>query len=243
MPYGPLFAKLAAVADLTQSDVHSLVRLSERERIVRSKADILPEGERPEHVHLILEGWAARYKTLGNGSRQIVAMLIPGDFCDLQVSILGHMDHGIAALTPCRIACIPRGRLDALISSQTELMKAFWWATLFDESVSRAWILNIGRRSAYERVAHLLCELHARLALVGLVGKNGLALPLTQEQLAEASGLTTVHVNRTLKRLRDENLIHIRNRMIEVIDIGLLCEAAGFNGDYLQIKRGVETAH
>lgn len=239
MDYGPLFAKLATVAELRQSDVDALVALCDDERIVPARQDILSEGERPDHVHVILEGWAARYKTLRDGSRQIVAFLIPGDFCDLHVAILGHMDHGILALTPCRVAFIPSAELDALTSHHNGLTKALWWATLVDEGVLREWILNVGRRDAIERIAHLLCEIHARMKMVGLVEDGRLALPLTQEELADTTGLTSVHVNRTLQRLRNANLIEIGKGMLTVLNVDALREVAGFNGNYLHIGRRV----
>ena len=238
MAYGPLFAKLATVAELRETDVARLLELCDDERIIPAKQDILLEGERPDHVHVILQGWAARYKTLSDGTRQIVAFLIPGDFCDLHAAaILGHMDHGIFALTRCRIAYIASEDLDALTSDHNGLTKALWWATLVDLAVLREWILNVGRRDAFERIAHLLCELHARMKMVGLVEFDRMALPLTQEQLADATGLTSVHVNRTLQRLRKDNLIEIGSGMLTILDIDALREAAGFTDNYLHIKR------
>ena len=237
MRYDPVIAKLATVADLHETDVEKLIALCGDVRTIPPKQDILSEGERPDHVHVIVEGWAARYKTLRDGSRQIVAYLIPGDFCDLHVAVLGQMDHGIVALTRCRVAYIPSHDLDALTSDHSGLTKALWWATLVDEGVLREWILNVGRRDAYERIAHLLCEMHARMKLVGLVEDDRLALPLTQEQLADTTGLTAVHVNRTLQRLRKEGLIELGQGMLTILDVGALREAAGFNGNYLHIKR------
>ena len=237
MRYGPLVAKLATVANLHEADLQKLIALCDDERTVRAKQDILPEGERPDHVHVIIEGWAARYKTLANGTRQIVAFLIPGDFCDLHVAILGHMDHGIFALTRCRVAYIPSAGLDALTSDHNGLTKALWWATLVDEGILREWILNVGRRGARERIAHLLCELHARMTMIGLVKNDRLALPLTQDQLADATGLTSVHVNRTLQGLRKAKLIEIGGGTLTLLDVEALREAAGFTGNYLHIKR------
>lgn len=237
MLYNPVIAKLATVADLRASDVEKLIALCNDVRMVPARQDILSEGERPDHVHVMIEGWAARYKTLRDGSRQIVAYLIPGDFCDLHVAVLPQMDHGIVALTTCRIAYIPSGELDALTSDHNGLTKALWWATLVDEGVLREWILNVGRRDAYERIAHLLCEMHARMKMVGLVEDGRLALPLTQDQLADTTGLTPVHVNRTLQRLRKENLIELGKGVLTVLDVGALREAAGFNGNYLHIRR------
>ena len=237
MHYGPLIAKLVTVADLHESEIAKLIALCDDERIVRAKQDILSEGERPDHVHVILEGWAARYKTLSDGSRQIVAYLIPGDFCDLHVAVLGQMDHGIVALTRCRVAYIPSADLDDLTCQHNGLTRALWWSTLVDEGVLREWILNVGRRDAFGRIAHLLCEMHARMKMVGLVEDGKLALPLTQEQLADTTGLTAVHVNRTLQRLRKANLIELGQGMLTILDVAALRKLAGFNGNYLHIKR------
>ena len=192
---------------------------------------------------MILEGWAARYKTLPSGARQIVAFLIPGDFCDLHVAILGQMDHGIVALTRCCVAYIPSRELDNLTSHETALTKALLWSTLVDEGVLREWILNVGRRNAFERIAHILCEMHARMQMVGLVEADRLALPLTQDQLADATGLTPVHVNRTLQRLRNDKLIEVGSGILSVLDVDALRRAAGFNGQYLHIKRRLALPH
>jgi CRP-like cAMP-binding protein len=237
VPCNPVIAKLATVADLKDSDTKKLITLCADKRIIPAKQNILSEGERPDHVHVIIEGWAARYKTLRNGSRQIVALLIPGDFCDLHVAVLGRMDHGIVALTRCRVAYVPSAELDALTSHHDGLTKALWWTTLVDQGVLREGILNVGRRDAFERIAHLLCEIHARMRMVGLVEDDRLAFPLTQEQLADTTGLTAVHVNRVLQRLRKENLIEIGKGMLTILDVDALREAAGFNGNYLHIER------
>ena len=138
----------------------------------------------------MLSGWAARYKLLPDGTRQITAFLIPGDFCDLHVTILREMDHGILALSPATIAYIPHQAMQDLPLNRPALARALWWATLVDEAVLRAWIVTIGRRDAHEGVAHLLCELHARMRNVGLVEEGAFSLPLTQEELADALGLT-----------------------------------------------------
>ena len=234
----PVIAKLTTVADLRESDVEKLVALCcEDVRTIPARQDILTEGDRPDHVHVIVEGWAARYKTLADGSRQIVAFLIPGDFCDLHVAVLGHMDHSIVALTRCRVAYIRSHDLDALTSDHNGLTKALWWATLVDESVLREWVLNVGRRDAFERIAHVLCEMHARMKMVGLVEDDRLALPLTQEELADTTGLTPVHTNRTLQRLRKENLIEMGAGMLTIPDVDRLRKAAGFNPNYLHIQR------
>ena len=239
MRYAPLVAKLAIVAELSEVDAQTVISLCDDERLVPAKRDILTEGDRPDHVHVIIDGWAARYKTLSEGSRQIVGFLIPGDFCDLDVPILGRMDHGIGAVPRGRIAYIPRSKLDQVTSGNVGLLKALWWATLVDESILREWLLNVGRRESYARIAHLFCELHLRMQMIGLVKDNRFALPLTQEQVADATGLTAVHVNRMLQTLRGKKLIELGSGYLTILDLEGLRQAAGFNGSYLHTERRI----
>ena len=241
MPHTPLVDRLSIFADLRETDVAKLEELCRDVRPVRAKTDIISEGERPEFVHLIVDGWAGRYKTLPNGSRQIFALLIPGDFCDLHVAILAKMDHGIVALTNCRVAYIPSKGLDELTDNHNGLTRALWWSTLVDEAVLRSWVVNAGRRDAYQRIAHLLCEMHARMKMIGLVKEDQFSLPLTQEEIADATALTPVHTNRVLQRLRKEGLITFRGGQLTVLNVSALAEAAGFDPAYLHIKRRVPT--
>ena len=232
-PYTPLTSKLEKLAPLSDEDREALWDLCSDVREVPARRHILSDGERPDHVHIILGGWAARYKVLRDGARQITAFLIPGDFCDLHVTILREMDHGILALTPATVAYIPHQAMQDLPLNRPALARALWWATLVDESVLRAWIVNIGRRDAYEGIAHLLCELHARMRNVGLVQDGTFSLPLTQEEIADALGLTPVHVNRVLQRLRKQGLITLEARRLTLVDPEALRDAAGFDPSYL----------
>ena len=235
-----LVRKLSTVADLSAHERTLLNDLCKDVRRIPRRTDIAAEGDRPEHVHLIISGWAARYKILPDGTRQIMDFLIPGDFCDLHVTLLEQMDHGIAALTTCRVAHIPGEAIDQLTSDNSLIARALWWSTLVDEGILREWIVNIGRRDAFERVAHLLCEMHARMKLVGLVDDGRLELPLTQEELGDATGLTAVHINRTLQRLRSEDLIKLGSGMLTILDVSGLQEVAGFKPNYLHIRRRVQ---
>ena len=232
-----LLARLEIFADLDDVERGLLDHICRDLRKFEPKAHIIREGDRPNQVHLIVEGWAARYKTLRNGARQIVAFLLPGDFCDLHTAVLGEMDHSIVAISPCRVAFIPNAEMDELTNNHNGLTKALWWGTLVDEAVLRSWVLNVGRRVAHERIAHLLCELHLRLQMVGLVNGDTFDLPITQEELADATGLTSVHTNRTLQRLRRENLIALESRRLTVLDVKRLRKVAGFDPAYLHIKR------
>jgi CRP-like cAMP-binding protein len=199
-----------------------------------ARRNIIREGDRPEYIHLVVEGWAARYKLLPDGARQITAFLIPGDFCDLHVTVLGEMDHSIATLTRARVAYVPRDRMEEL-TERPAVARAFWWATLVDEAVLRSWIVNIGRRDAFQSIAHLMCELYVRLRNVGLADDHCFDLPLTQEELADTLGLTPVHVNRVLQRMRGDGLIAFKSGALAILDYRRLEEESGFNPNYLHI--------
>jgi CRP-like cAMP-binding protein len=235
----PLVAKLQTRARLSDQDRDDLHSLYADARDIGARRSIIREGDRPDHVHLMVEGWAARYKLLPDGARQITAFLIPGDFCDLHVTILGEMDHGIATLTRSKVAFIPRAQIEAL-TERPSLAKAFWWSTLVDEAVLRSWIVNIGRRDAYEAIGHLFCELYVRMKNIGLADGHRFELPLTQEEIGDALGLTSVHVNRVLQRLRSEDLISFRHGLLTIHDYRTLEKASGFNPNYLHMDRRID---
>jgi CRP-like cAMP-binding protein len=228
----PLVTKLETVARLTEGDRLALAALCENPRDMGPRRNVIREGERPDHVHLIVRGWAARYKLLPDGSRQITAFLIPGDFCDFHITLLSEMDHSITTLTRAQVAYIPRPKLDAL-TERPGIARAFWWSTLVDEAVLRAWIVNVGRRDAFEAIGHLMCELYVRMRNIGLTAGHSFEFPLTQEELADALGLTPVHVNRVLQRMRADGLISFKGGMLTLHDYRRLEEVAGFNPNYL----------
>ena len=232
-----LIAKLDSAARLGDEEKQAVRDLCVSTRTVPAKQDIISEGDKPEHVHVVLDGWAARYKTLPDGSRQILAFLIPGDFADLHVTILKEMDHGIVALIPSRVAYAPHRQMEELPLHRPQLARALWRATLIDEAVLRSWIVNLGRRDAAARIAHLFCELHARMALVGLVSEGQFRLPLTQEVIGDATGLTSVHVNRVLQRLRSDGLIVLEHGELTIVDAAELGRLAGFDPNYLPRER------
>jgi len=233
----PLIAKLANVTTLSADDRQAIEDLCSDVRDMPVSRDIIREGDRPDHVHLVVEGWAARYKIVGSGARQITAFLIPGDFCDLHVTILRTMDHGITALTPLKVAMIPQDKMEALTRDRPALTRALWWATLVDEAVLRSWIVNLGRRDAFEKIAHLMCEMHLRMYAIGLVEADRFDLPLTQEELADTLGLTPVHTNRVLQRLRAEELITFKNQILTILDVPRLRRAADFDPSYLHTRK------
>ena len=232
----PLIAKLETVASLSADDRESLLVLCGNARSTDKGRDIVSEGDKLEHVYVVLDGWAARYTTLPNGSRQITAFLIPGDLCNGETVVLKKMDCNVVALTPVTVAMISRSALIELIRNRPGLAHAFWRAAVSDEAVLRAWVVNLGRRDAYARLAHLACELHARTSRLDQLRDAEADLPLTQEQLGDALGLTPVHVNRVLKRLRDEGLMQLQGGTLTIFDAERLAAAAGFDPGYLQAE-------
>jgi CRP-like cAMP-binding protein len=188
-------------------------------------------------VRLVLSGWACRYKTTPDGNRQIVGLFIPGDFCDLNIYVLRQMDHSISALTPVRIAEITPEQIETLMDDHPRVARALWWHELVNSSIQREWLLNIGARGAFERLAHLFAEMFFRMRAVGLTDKNTCEFPLTQTDLADAMGLTSVHVNRMLQELRSQNLIELERRQLRIPSLDALIEAGQFNPNYLHLDR------
>ena len=194
--------KLRGFADLSEMDVAALEQATAHPRRFVARRDLIREGDRPGPVLVMLDGWSFRYKILPNGSRQIMAFLMPGDACDLHIGMLDVMDHSIQTVTPSRVAFIPRGEMDRLMDDHPSIARAMYVAQLTDEGTLREWIVSMGRRSSIERVAHLVCELYLRAHWIGLAESAQLALPLSQVVLADALGMTPVHINRVLKELR-----------------------------------------
>ena len=179
---------------------------------------------------LIRDGWAACYKQLRDGRRQIVSFLILGD---ASVYLLGEMDHGVAAITAVRYAEIAAADFERMKAESPALARAFWRHELITAAINREWIVNVGQRDARERIAHLMCELFHKLEQAGRTEGNGCDWPLTQTDLAEATGLTPVHVNRTLQVMRGEGLIEQRGRRLAIPDLSVLRRVAHFNPNYL----------
>lgn len=230
----PFLIKLAAAGALSDGDVQALHGACQNVHTVAMRRDLVREGENPDHVNLILDGLACRYQQLENGNRQITAFLLPGDFCDTHISLFNEMDHSIGTVTECKVARIPKAVIEEL-TARPGIARAFWWAGLVDEAVLRAWIVNLGRRDARNRLAHLLCELYCRLATVGRAANDELLLPSTQEELGDALGLTSVHVNRSLKRLTELNLIAYKRQSVQIRDFAALQELADFDAKYLHV--------
>ena len=232
-----LTRKLELFGPLPEQDKQFLDRVIASPKIVGPHEDIIREGDSPSNVHLVLEGLACRYKVLPDGTRQIFAYLIPGDFCDLNIFILKEMDHSIATVPSCKIVNIPRN-LVLELTTRPAIGRAFWWATLVDEATLREWLVNLGRRDAEDRIAHLFCELHLRMKSIGLAPGGHFALPITQTELGDTVGISPVHVNRCLQSLRSKDLIEFKDGQVAIPDVGRLIEASGFNSNYLHLGGG-----
>lgn len=185
---------------------------------------------------LVLDGFICRYKDLSDGQRQITHIHVPGDFADLHGFTLKHLDHSVMTLTPCRIAKAPHDRLLKITESHPHLTRVFWFSTNLDAAIHREWEVSLGRRRALERTAHLFCELQVRLQIVGLADETGYAFPLTQVELAECLGLTSVHVNRVLRELRERGMIDFRGGQVAILDFQALKTLAEFDPAYLYLE-------
>jgi CRP-like cAMP-binding protein len=232
-PGNPWAAKLRQFAELSDADLEVLDRLTGETETVEADTDLVREGERVDWVSVVLDGMLCRYHVLENGRRQISAFLVPGDMCDLHGFLLKEMDHSVGALAPSRIARIPRSVMMEVTDRHPTLARAFWWSTLVDEAVLRQWIVNVGRRTAFERTAHLVWELFLRMDVVGRTADFSCRFPLTQQELADTLGMSIVHINRTLQRLRGEGALSIGNGFLTVRDADRLQAIAGFNPSYL----------
>lgn len=230
-----LTRKLELFGPLSEADRRLLEDTVTRTRDVQAHHDIIREGDAPSNVILVLSGFACRYKVLPDGRRSIFAFLVPGDFCDLHIFILNAMDHGIATLSPCTIVDIPRSRVLEL-TDRPAIARALWWTTLVDEATLREWLVNMGQRDAERSIAHLFCELHLRLKGVGLADGGEFHLPITQAELADTMGLSTVHVNRSIQSLRSQGLIVLRGGRLVIPDVDRLRSACHFNANYLHLE-------
>ncbi|ANI79433.1 Crp/Fnr family transcriptional regulator [Sphingobium sp. EP60837] len=225
--------KLHGFGPLSDEDVAALTAATSKPRNVAGRRDLIREGDRPGPVFVVLEGWACRYKILPNGTRQVLAFLMPGDACDLHIGLLAEMDHSIQTITPALVATIDRMEMDELMDRRPGIAKAMYVAQLVDEGTMRAWITSMGRRTSIERVAHLMCELYLRARNIGLTDEPELALPLSQLLLADSLGMTPVHLNRVLKELRVSGAMILKRGSLLVADPGKLVQIAGFDENYL----------
>jgi CRP-like cAMP-binding protein len=233
----PLIRKMERMSALSDEEKSAIEDACSRVRTFGPDEDIVHHGERPSDCNLILDGFACRYKLLHEGKRQIMSFQIAGDICDLQSFVLGVMDHHIGTLTRCTVALIPHRTLLEITERYPRVARALWTDTLIEASVFSEWLTSLGRRPAYQRIAHLICEVMVRLDAVGLVDNGSFAWPVTQAEIGDALGLSTVHVNRVLQQLRGDGLITFRGNTLLIHDWDALKKAGDFNPDYLHLGR------
>jgi CRP-like cAMP-binding protein len=235
----PMLRKLEYWAKFSEEDRAALLSLPHVLKSLERNSYIIREYDRAEHACVLLSGFAVRHKIVVGGHRQILSIHMRGEIVDLQNSLLGQADHSVQMLTAGRIAMIPRGAIDQIAFERPTIGRAMWTDTLVDASIFREWIANVGRRDAPTRVAHLLCEFALRMQWAGLGEPTKYELPMTQDQLADATGLTPVHVNRTLKLLSASGVIERRTpRSIVIGNWRKLAETGDFNSAYLHLHEG-----
>jgi CRP-like cAMP-binding protein len=235
--FNPLALKLE---QFTRFEPSERVRLDELIGSTRKFArgeDIIGAGEHASHIHLVMDGFAARSKVIRDGQRQLMAFLIPGDLCDVEVFVLEAMDHDIVALCDTTCALVPADQMEAVLGESSNLTRAMWWSTMTDSAVLREWVVSHGIRDALGRVAHIFCELLIRYRIVGMGLDNRVPFPLTQEELSEATGMTPVHLNRVLQELRADGIIDLHGKVLAVLDFPALSRIAQYEPNYLHLMR------
>jgi CRP-like cAMP-binding protein len=230
-----LIQKLDRLAGLNDTDKQMITDLPFRSMTVPANTQLVREGDKVTECCLLLSGYAFRYKVAANGNRQIVSFHLAGDVLDLQHLLLAKADHGLQTLTEAAVAWVPIVALKALIGERPRIGEALWRDTLIDASIFREWVLNVGQRDAKSRIAHMLCEFAVRREAAGLGTPERFDLPMTQEHIADATGLTAVHVNRMLMALSTEGIIERNKREVRIVDWKRMCRAADFHNDYLHM--------
>jgi CRP-like cAMP-binding protein len=231
----PLLRKLQSIADPTGAEQQALAELRSTIKMLDAQEDIVREGHRPNIVCLILDGFACRYTTVPSGRRQILSIHIPGDIPDMQGLFIKVMDHNLATLTPARVALISHDALRELIDNNRRVAHLLWRDSLVDAAIFRKWIVGMGRRTAYAQFAHLICEFAMRMHAVGLMEAKVCAMPFTQADMADALGLSNVHVSRVLGRLRKQGLLTWQDGVLTIKNWQKLQKAAEFDPSYLQL--------
>ncbi|WP_244914030.1 Crp/Fnr family transcriptional regulator [Methylobacterium frigidaeris] len=232
-----LIRKLESIARLSDEERRAIERLPITGRHLAAHQDIVREKDRPSQCCLLLEGWVCRYQVLSEGKRQIFSFHIPGDIPDLQSLHLRVMDHSVCTMTQATVAFIPHEAMLELTATFPGIAAILWRDTLVDGAVFREWMTGMGRRTALEAVAHLFCEMYVKLEAVGLARDHGYRLPLTQADLGDALGLSNVHVNRTLREMRESGLITLHSGKLEIKHWQELAKLCDFDPTYLHLER------
>jgi CRP-like cAMP-binding protein len=227
---------LESIADLTEEERQAVLDLPMVVRHHPAGQDIIRDGDCPNECCLVLDGLACRYKLLPDGRRQIMSFHVPGDIPDLQSLHLAVMDHAVGAMAPTHVACIPHKDIRELTQRFPGLLRAFWRSTLIDAAAYREWMVGLGQMDASERIAHLLCEMLLRYKAAGLAVANTFKLPITQAELADAVGISPVHVNRVVQELRRSELITWSNSTVTILKWEEFQARGLFDATYLHQK-------
>jgi CRP-like cAMP-binding protein len=231
-----LFASLQTIANITDSHKELLSRLPVHVVSIAEGAEIQQEGETPTNACLLLSGLLCSFKMCGDGNRQLLSLHLPGDIPDLQTLYLDCTDHGLVAVCPSRVGYIPYEALRSLMAHEPSIAALLVKRISIDGAICREWIVNIGRRHALSRMAHLFCEFFVRQRALGIASDNVMSLPLTQVELGDATGLSAVHVNRVMQELRRRGLISSRGNHHRVTDWRGLMSIGDFRADYLHLR-------
>lgn len=232
----PLFKRLSHYAHLTDRDFGPINGLLSQRLAVERGRDIIIAGEPCKRAFVVKRGWAIRYQMLSDGRRQVLNVLMPGDIFDLQVFVATEADHSVMAVTDMEMSVFAPIEALSILSGHGKLALAFWWATVQEEAILRQQIVRNGRRTARERVAHFLLELHRRALVVAEGDDKGFHLPLTQSIIGDALGLSHIHVNRVLRRFVQENLIKRDRSWLQLVDRDRLVEISDFDPSYLHLE-------
>ncbi|WP_110657741.1 Crp/Fnr family transcriptional regulator [Salinicola halimionae] len=232
-----MIQKLESIFSLSSEEKQALQDLPVQVEVLKPEQDIVRIGDQPSQCCVVLEGFTCVYKLTSDGKRQILALHVPGDMPDLQSLHLQVLDISIASISSCKVGFIQHDCLRRICERHPRLTAAFWRETLVDASIYRDWILNIGQRDAYSRVAHFLCELLMRLQAVRAVKGKAFHLPITQAQLADAIGITSVHMNRVFQALRSDGLIDATRGKVAILDWERLREEGDFDPLYLHLRK------
>jgi CRP-like cAMP-binding protein len=232
----PLVRKIESIFTLNDDERQALENLPMQIVVIKDKQDIVREGDSPSRSCLILSGFSCTYKVTKDGKRQIMSFGIAGDIPDLQSLHLRVLDNSIGTLSACRVGFITHEDLRSLCVRYPRIAAALWRETLIDAAIFREWMLNIGQRESYNRIAHLFCEMLVRLRAVGLTDDHACDFPMTQGELADAFGLTPVHVNRVLKQMRADGLIELKGTRLNIPSWEKLKEVGEFTPNYLHLE-------
>ena len=236
-PLLPLVRKLESITTLSNEQRAAIESLPFMVRALKPRQDIVREGDTASQSCLVLDGWLCRSKIVGDGKRQIFSFHIAGDIPDLQSLHIPVMDHSLATITAATVAFIPHEALHDLTARFPGITAALWRDTLVDAAIFRQWLLSMGRRDAFDHMAHLFCELYLKQEAVGLAGEHRCPMPITQVDLADATGMSNVHVNRVLQELRGQDMISLQGRKLVILDWPALTKAGEFDPGYLHLEK------